>query len=85
LCPPTPHPPLHAVIGASFAASAYYIGAGQQARGFRLAFFNSLLLTGVMGHRLWKTGKAMPAAPLTLLGAGSGAYHFLKWQEWAEE
>ena len=73
-----------ALFGSGFGAAAYWIKGDEQARGFRFAALNSALLSGVMAVRYARSRKAMPAVPLALLGAASGAYHFAKWREWAE-
>ena len=71
------------LFGSGFGAAAFWIQSGEAERGFRFATLNSALLAGVMGARLWRTRKPMPALPLTLLGAASGVYHGLKWREWS--
>ena len=73
-----------ALFGGGFAASAWWIKGDEQARGFRFATLNSLLLSGVMAARYARTRKPMPALPLAVLGGASGVDHAVKWREWAE-
>jgi uncharacterized membrane protein (UPF0136 family) len=72
------------LFGSGFGAAAYWIQGDEQARGYRFATLNSVLLAGVMGARYVRTRKTMPALPLAVLGGASGVYHALKWREWAE-
>jgi uncharacterized membrane protein (UPF0136 family) len=72
------------LFGGGFGAAAYWIAGDEQARGFRFATLNSVLLAGVMGARFVRTRRVMPAVPLTLLGLGSSAYHGYKWREWSD-
>ena len=72
------------LFGSGFGAAAYWIQGDEQARGYRFATLNSVLLAGVMGARYVRTRKTLPALPLAVLGGASGVYHALKWREWAE-
>ena len=73
-----------ALFGGGFGAAAYWIKGDQQARGFRFAALNSVLLSGVMAARYVRTRKPMPAVPLALLGGVSGGYHATMWREWSQ-
>jgi uncharacterized membrane protein (UPF0136 family) len=71
------------LFGGGFGWSGYMIQTNEEVRGYRFALVNSVLLSGVMGIRVAK-GKLMPALPLAVAGAGSAAYHWMKYSEWAE-
>jgi uncharacterized membrane protein (UPF0136 family) len=64
------------LFGAGFGYAGYLIQQ-QPERGFRFATTVSVLLAGVMGYRLYKTGKFMPAGLLSGLGLASAVYHGL--------
>lgn len=69
------------LFGAGFGYAGHLIGT-QPERGFRFATTVSGLLTGVMAHRLYSTGKVMPAGALAAVGAAATAYHASKWAEY---
>lgn len=72
------------LFGGGFGLAAWWISGEEQARGFRFAALNSVLLAGVMGTRYARTRRAMPALPLAIAGGASAVYHGYKWREWAD-
>ena len=71
------------LFGGGFGWSGYMVQTNEEARGFRFATVNSVLLSAVMGLRAAK-GKTMPALPLAVAGAASAAYHGMKYTEWSD-
>uniref|UniRef100_A0A7R9V9Q8 Transmembrane protein 14C n=1 Tax=Chlamydomonas euryale TaxID=1486919 RepID=A0A7R9V9Q8_9CHLO len=67
----------------AYALSGYYINTVDAVRGHQMGAATSLLLAGVMGARLVKTKKVMPAGLLAGTGALGLLYHLKKYQEWA--
>ncbi len=52
--------------------------------GHSAGVLTSLILTAMMGSRLAKTKKIMPAGVLVGLGGAATLYHAMKWQEWRQ-
>ena len=69
------------MFGAGFGYAGYLIGQEPE-RGYRYASVVSGLMAGVMGHRVYKTGKVMPAGLLTGVALASLGYHGMKHSEW---
>ena len=76
-----PSSPAGVLFGAGFGYAGYLIGQEPE-RGYRYASVVSGLMAGVMGHRVYKTGKVMPAGLLTGVALASLGYHGMKYSEW---
>jgi len=71
-------------VAAAFGYAGASIGGGEETKGFRVGAVASAGLALLMAQRVYRTGRALPGAPLGALACASGAYHAHKYSQWAE-
>mmetsp|Transcript_7339 Transcript_7339/g.15985 ORF Transcript_7339/g.15985 Transcript_7339/m.15985 type:complete len:110 (+) Transcript_7339:34-363(+) len=69
-------------FGAAYAYSGYLSNSVDAVQGHAAGAVTSLALTAIMGARLVKTKKIMPAGLLTGCGLLGLVYHYQKFNEW---